>query len=239
MPVIFWFATRSAEQPDCDTNIHASPLLWLIARRIHAIGLVCSASVYPNRPPEIKERYMVFFSLDFILKYEKSDKLKEIIILCAFLQSLDLVAPYHSMVIDIHRKHHQNCIVSLSPTVSNRMHTHRLVWMNQSDSYSLTRPAPEKLITFQKKNDWKKVQNCNHWKKKRAKFIQTSGDMYRFVPTRWFDGMSTVSVLMSCRTANPRSPIAQVRFDFTRIFFDFKSRCAIAGLPTFKIIHFN
>lgn len=55
--------------------------------------------------------------------------------------------------------------------------------------------------------------------------------MYRLVPTLWFKGMSTVSIEVSYRTASPKSPIAQVPLDFTKIFFDLRSRCAIAGLP--------
>lgn len=61
--------------------------------------------------------------------------------------------------------------------------------------------------------------------------IFTSGAIYRLVPTRCVDGMSTASFLTSWRTARPRSPIAQLKFDLTKIFFDFRSRWAIAGLP--------
>jgi len=40
-----------------------------------------------------------------------------------------------------------------------------------------------------------------------------------------------VSIDVSYRTARPKSPMAQVPLDFTKIFFDFRSRCAMAGLP--------
>lgn len=62
----------------------------------------------------------------------------------------------------------------------------------------------------------------------------TSGAIYRLVPTRCVEGMSTVSFLTSCRTAKPKSPIAQLKFDLTRIFFDLRSRCAMAGFPILK-----
>lgn len=51
----------------------------------------------------------------------------------------------------------------------------------------------------------------------------TSGAMYRFVPTRLLSGISTVSVATSCLTARPKSPMAHVVFDFTKIFFDLRS----------------
>lgn len=138
------------------------------------------------------------------------------------------------MAIDIHRKRRRSCIVALSPTESSRMHTHRPVWTNQNDSCSSIRPAP---VTIKAHSC--RIQAYASLTKLKSKLKQTSGLMYRFVPTRWFDGMSTVSVFMSCRTANPKSPIAQVRFDFTRIFFDFRSRCAIAGLPEIeKNVHY-
>lgn len=59
----------------------------------------------------------------------------------------------------------------------------------------------------------------------------TSGAIYRLVPTLWFNGISTVSMDVSYRTASPKSPIAQVPLDLTKIFFDLRSRCAMAGLP--------
>lgn len=59
----------------------------------------------------------------------------------------------------------------------------------------------------------------------------TSGDIYLLVPTRLLRGISTVSVVTLYLTAKPKSPIAQVPFDFTNIFLDFKSLWAIAGLP--------
>jgi len=59
----------------------------------------------------------------------------------------------------------------------------------------------------------------------------TSGAIYRLVPTRWFNGISTVSIEVSYRTASPKSPIAQVPLDLTKMFFDLRSRCAMAGLP--------
>jgi len=62
--------------------------------------------------------------------------------------------------------------------------------------------------------------------------------MYRLVPTLWFNGISTVSMEVSYRTASPKSPIAQVPLDLTKIFFDLRSRCAIAGLPEFYKIQY-
>lgn len=64
----------------------------------------------------------------------------------------------------------------------------------------------------------------------------TSGAIYLFVPTLCVDGISTVSFLTSCLTAKPRSPMAQLRFDLTRIFLLLRSRCAMAGLPTERSI---
>lgn len=55
--------------------------------------------------------------------------------------------------------------------------------------------------------------------------------MYLLVPTLWFNGISTVSIDVSYRTARPKSPIAHVPLDFTNIFLDLRSRCAMAGLP--------
>lgn len=51
------------------------------------------------------------------------------------------------------------------------------------------------------------------------------------VPTRGFCGMSMVLSTESCFTASPRSAMAQLSFLFTRMFLDFRSLCAIAGLP--------
>lgn len=51
------------------------------------------------------------------------------------------------------------------------------------------------------------------------------------MPTRWLGAMSMVSVTESCRTASPRSAMAHMPFFFTRIFLDFRSLCAIPGLP--------
>lgn len=51
------------------------------------------------------------------------------------------------------------------------------------------------------------------------------------VPTLGFWGMSMVLSTESCFTARPRSAMAQLSFLFTRMFLDFRSRCAIAGLP--------
>lgn len=51
------------------------------------------------------------------------------------------------------------------------------------------------------------------------------------VPTLGFWGMSMVFSTESCFTARPRSAMAQLSFLFTRMFLDFRSRCAIAGLP--------
>lgn len=48
--------------------------------------------------------------------------------------------------------------------------------------------------------------------------------VYLLVPTRWLGAMSIVSVTDSWRTARPRSAMAHVRFFFTRMFFDFRSR---------------
>lgn len=47
--------------------------------------------------------------------------------------------------------------------------------------------------------------------------------MYLFVPTRLVEGMSTESRVTSCLTANPKSPITQVKLDFTNMFLDLRS----------------
>lgn len=60
---------------------------------------------------------------------------------------------------------------------------------------------------------------------------------YLLVPTLWFGAMSMVSVAESWRTARPKSAMQQVPFFFTRMFFDFRSLCAIAGLPGEKQIY--
>lgn len=54
------------------------------------------------------------------------------------------------------------------------------------------------------------------------------------VPTRGFCGMSMVLSTESCFTASPRSAMAQLSFLFTRMFLDFRSLCAIAGLPAHR-----
>lgn len=59
----------------------------------------------------------------------------------------------------------------------------------------------------------------------------TSCLTHLLVPTRGFWGMSMVFSTESCFTASPRSAMAQVSFLFTRMFLDFRSRCAIAGFP--------
>ena len=48
-------------------------------------------------------------------------------------------------------------------------------------------------------------------------------------------GMSTLSVSALCRTHSPRSAMAQVKSFLTRIFFDLRSRWAIAGFPKIRI----
>lgn len=55
--------------------------------------------------------------------------------------------------------------------------------------------------------------------------------MYLLVPTLWLGAMSIVSVMDSCRTASPRSAMAQVPFFFTKMFLDLRSRCAMPGFP--------
>lgn len=55
-------------------------------------------------------------------------------------------------------------------------------------------------------------------------FCLNVGCVYLLVPTRWLGAMSIVSVTDSWRTARPRSAMAHVRFFFTRMFFDFRSR---------------
>lgn len=57
------------------------------------------------------------------------------------------------------------------------------------------------------------------------------------VPTLWFGAMSMVSVAESWRTARPRSAMQQVPFFLTRMFFDFRSLCAIAGFPADRVVH--
>lgn len=54
------------------------------------------------------------------------------------------------------------------------------------------------------------------------------------VPTLGFWGMSMVFSTESCFTARPRSAMAQLSFLFTRMFLDFRSRCAMAGLPVHR-----
>lgn len=65
---------------------------------------------------------------------------------------------------------------------------------------------------------------------KKCSFL-TSGAIYRLVPTLLVVGTSTESLDTLCRTANPRSPITQDRLLFTKIFLDFRSLWAMAGLP--------
>lgn len=57
---------------------------------------------------------------------------------------------------------------------------------------------------------------------------------YLLVPTRWLGAISMVSVAESWRTAKPRSAMQQVPFFFTKMFLDFRSLWAIAGLPAVK-----
>lgn len=64
--------------------------------------------------------------------------------------------------------------------------------------------------------------------------VLTSGAKYRLVPTLLLGTISTVSVAESYLTARPRSAMAQVPFDLTRIFLLFKSLCAMAGFPERK-----
>ena len=60
--------------------------------------------------------------------------------------------------------------------------------------------------------------------------FSSSGAMYLLVPTLLLNGMSTSSWSVSF-TQRPRSAMTQVRSFFTRMFRDFRSRWAIAGLP--------
>ena len=116
--------------------------------------------------------------------------------------------------------HLRHCSGARSPIWPVPGRRRRRVWTSRSGLCWWFRPAPVS-----------RIDRVNRFVQVEQAVLFTSGAMYLFVPTRWFSGMSTVSVAASKRTARPRSPMAQLPLAFTKMFFDFRSRWAMAGLP--------
>lgn len=72
------------------------------------------------------------------------------------------------------------------------------------------------------------------WKTGWSAVTGVHGHTNLLVPTLWLGAMSMVSVAESCRTAKPRSAMAQVQFFFTRMFLDLRSLWAMPGFPISK-----
>lgn len=93
---------------------------------------------------------------------------------------------------------------------------------------------PCDLLTTQRKRRPAKPPMCDY-----IRVLMEYGNIYLFVPTRWFGAISIVSVMDSWRTARPRSAMAHMPFFLTRIFLDLRSRWAMPGLPAQITHHYN